>query len=102
MGHSVAEEEFSSTVEDGSTLPPGSQPLPCSSGVPGYNTRQNFRICSAEICARPRCRGPALFVGNDVADNSDFKRHYKVIDGYQPTATRLGAWLSVQSFSPAL
>jgi lysophospholipase L1-like esterase len=103
MGHSVPEEQnFPRLVEDGLNAAAGHPTFTVlSSGVPGYNTRQELSyLLSRGFELDPDAVVLAFFVGNDVADNSDFKRHYRVIDGYLTNgdSTSGALPLSVQSF----
>lgn len=85
MGHSVDErEDFTSLVEAGLNRLAG-RPLftVLNSGVPGFSTREELAyLRSRGFALEPDAVVLVFFVGNDIADNAESDRHYKVLDGY--------------------
>jgi len=85
MGHGVEEKEtFVRLVEDGLNARAGRPAFRLlNSGVPGYSTREELAYLRTRgLPLEPDAIVLAFFIGNDIVDNADHNRHYRVIDGY--------------------
>jgi lysophospholipase L1-like esterase len=85
MGYGVDESQtFARLVEDRLNVAAGRAEFTVlNSGVPGYDTRQEIDFLRDRgFAMEPDAVVLAFFIGNDVVDNADRDRRYRVVDGY--------------------
>jgi lysophospholipase L1-like esterase len=101
MGYGVEESEaFPRLLEDRINASAGHATFTVlNSGVPGYDTRQEIAyLRDRGFALEPDAVVLAFFVGNDITDNADGDRHYRVVDGYLTSGDRPPGLLPIRSF----